>query len=161
VEKRFEEYAETTADRFGVIANFEVLEHLFSPHDFLRAVWRRLEPGGLVVLTCPNGEGFDIQALGAVSESVDHEHLNYLSPSSLRHLLTNGGFDVVEVTTPGRLDAELVRNKVQAGEFDLSGQPFLRRVLLDEWERLGDAFQAFLIEHGLSSNMWAVASKVT
>ena len=38
-------------------------------------------------------------------------------------------------------------------------QPFLKKVLLDDWEQLGVAFQEFLIQQGLSSNMWIVARK--
>jgi len=52
-----------------------------------------------------------------------------------------------------------VRNKVLAGEHDISAQPFLKRVLINEWERLGQPFQDFLAQQGLSSNMWLVARK--
>ena len=45
------------------------------------------------------------------------------------------------------------------GDFELSGQCFLRRLLLDDWERLGGPFQEFLAEHGLSSHMWLMARK--
>ena len=44
-------------------------------------------------------------------------------------------------------------------EIDLAGEPFLRRVLLDEWDRLGWAFQQFLAANGLSSHMWLVARR--
>jgi 2-polyprenyl-3-methyl-5-hydroxy-6-metoxy-1,4-benzoquinol methylase len=73
-----------------------VIEHLFSPREFLQAVRNLLVPGGMVVLTCPNGRGFDIQTLGPVSESVDHEHLNYFSPQSLTQLLVSCGFEVID-----------------------------------------------------------------
>ena len=66
---------------------------------------------------------------------------------------------MIEVTTPGRLDVELVRKAALAGDFDLSGQSFLRRVLSDEWESFGGPFQEFLAEHGLSSHMWLTARK--
>jgi 2-polyprenyl-3-methyl-5-hydroxy-6-metoxy-1,4-benzoquinol methylase len=156
----FESFAaQKPADRFSVVANFEVLEHLFSPREFLRDVFSILADGGLLFLTCPNGQGFDIQVLGTVSDSVDHEHLNYFSPESLSRLLVETGFEVVLSRTPGRLDAELVRKKVLAGEFDLSGQPFLQRVLIDEWELHGAAFQQFLAAQGLSSNLMLVAQK--
>lgn len=161
IEQPFEAYAASTGtDHFTVIANFEVLEHLFSPRAFLRTVHRMLGPGGLLVLTCPNGQGFDIQVLGTVSESIDHEHLNYFSPRSLARLLVDCGFQVLDARTPGRLDAELVRKKALAGDFDLSTQPFLRRVLLEEWDRLGSAFQDFLVQNRLSSNMWLAARKL-
>ena len=53
----------------------------------------------------------------------------------------------------------LVRNKILAGEFDISTQPFLEKVLVDNWEQLGQSFQEFLVQHGLSSNMWMAARK--
>jgi 2-polyprenyl-3-methyl-5-hydroxy-6-metoxy-1,4-benzoquinol methylase len=151
--------AQNRGDRFSVVANFEVIEHLFSPREFLREVFSILADGGLLFLTCPNGQGFDIQLLATVSESVDHEHLNYFSPQSLSRLLVESGFEVVLARTPGRLDAELVRKKVLTGEFDLAGQPFLQRVLIDEWELHGAAFQQFIAAQGLSSNMMLVAQK--
>ena len=145
---------------FDVVASFEVIEHLFAPADFIGHMANLLKPGGLLVLTCPNGQGFDIQTLGAASNTVDHEHLNYFNPDSLAGLLTRCGLEVLESFTPGRLDAELVRNKALAGEHDISAQPFLKRVLIDEWERLGQPFQDFLAQQGLSSNMWLVARKL-
>jgi len=62
--------------------------------------------------------------------------------------------------TPGRLDAELVRKAVLRGEKDLSGEPFLQQVLIDEWDRLGEPFQEFLVASELSSNQWLVARRV-
>lgn len=145
--------------RFDVVASFEVIEHLFAPADFVRHVLRLLKPGGLLVLACPNGKGFDVETLGTVSNTVDHEHLNYFNPTSLSRMLAGCGMDVLESLTPGRLDAELVRNKVLEGEFDLSGQPFLQKVLIDEWDQWGDGFQEYLVRAGLSSSLWMVARK--
>lgn len=145
---------------FDVVASFEVIEHLFAPIDFVGHMTRLLKPGGLLMLTCPNGQGFDIETLGAASNTVDHEHLNYFNPGSLSRLLNKCGLDVLESFTPGKLDAELVRNKIIAGEFDVSAQPFLKKVLIDDWEQLGHPFQEFLVQHGLSSSMWVVARKI-
>ena len=151
------QFAET--DLFNVISSFEVIEHLFSPDNFIRHIYPLLSPGGLLVLTCPNGLGFDLQTLGSRSTTVDHEHLNYFNPESLSLLLSACGFKVVESFTPGKLDAELVRNKIFTGEFDVLQQPFLKRVLVDEWERLGAPFQKFQAQQRLSSHMWTVAEK--
>lgn len=145
--------------QFDVVANFEVIEHLFDPHEFVSHMSRLLLPGGLMMLTCPNGQGFDIETLGTASTTVDHEHLNYFNPSSLAALLARSGLEVVESFTPGKLDAELVRNKVLEGEFSLAGQPFLQKVLIDEWDRHGQAFQDYLVASGMSSNLWVVARK--
>ncbi|MGE0873752.1 MAG: class I SAM-dependent methyltransferase [Burkholderiales bacterium] len=143
--------------RFDVIASFEVIEHLFAPGTFVDDAARLLAPKGLLILTCPNGRGFDIETLGPLSSAVDHEHLNYFNPGSLGLLLGEHGLEVLECFTPGRLDAELVRNQAIAGAIDLSAQAFLRRVLIDDWDEIGEAFQDFLVQQGLSSNMWIVA----
>lgn len=144
---------------FDVVASFEVIEHLFAPKDFIRHMTRLLKPGGIMMLACPNGQGFDIETLGTASNTVDHEHLNYFNPESLSGLLVHCGLEVLESFTPGKLDADLVRNKILTGEFDVSKQPFLKKILVDEWEQLGGAFQEFLVQQGLSSNMWVVARK--
>ena len=140
-----------------VVTSFEVIEHLFSPREFVERCADVLRPGGLLMLTCPNVRGFDVELLGEASATVDAEHLNYFHPGSLGALLERSGFTVVEAQTPGRLDAELVRKKALAGEVSLD--PFLQRVLVDEWERVGDAFQDFLVANGLSSNMWVVGRR--
>jgi hypothetical protein len=111
------------------------------------------------VLSCPNGEGFDIATLGARALAVDAEHVNLFNPASLERLVASSGFDVLEVTTPGRLDAEFVRDAALRGEIDLTRDGFLKRVLLDEWDRLGWPFQQFLAAHGLSSHMWLAARR--
>lgn len=145
--------------QIDVVASFEVVEHLFAPRDFLAACFGLLAPGGLLVLTCPNVRGFDVAVLGPASDTVDVEHLNYFHPASLRRLIASCGFEPLEVLTPGELDAELVRKKALAGAINLRAQPFLAGVLLDEWERVGAAFQRFLADNGLSSHMWAIARK--
>ena len=66
---------------------------------------------------------------------------------------------MLEVQTPGKLDAELVRKKVLAGEFELGGQRFLKQILIDKWQHVGEAFQEFLANSRLSSHMWIVARK--
>jgi len=143
----------------NVIASFEVIEHLFSPRDLLHSCAAVLSPNGLLIVTCPNIRGFDMAVLQAVSDTVDVEHLNYFHPDSLSLLFAECGFEVLETLTPGKLDAELVRKKVLAGDMNLSAQPFLQQILMDEWERVGGAFQQFLADNHLSSHMWLVARK--
>jgi 2-polyprenyl-3-methyl-5-hydroxy-6-metoxy-1,4-benzoquinol methylase len=159
MEQPVEQIKLEAADLFDVIASFEVIEHLFAPIDFVGHMTRLLKPGGLLILTCPNGQGFDIETLGVVSNTVDHEHLNYFNPGSLAKLLTNCSLEVLESFTPGKMDADLVRNRILAGDFDVSKQPFLKRVLVDDREHLLEPFQDFLVQQGLSSNMWMVARK--
>lgn len=156
IEKRVEDAARDV-DNADVVVSFEVIEHLFEPRVFIEHCGRLIPSGGLLVLTCPNGLGFDVAVLGAGSLAVDAEHVNLFNPASLAGLVERCGFNVLEVTTPGRLDAELVRDAALKGQAQLD--PFLQRVLLEEWETLGWPFQQFLAAHALSSHMWLVARK--
>jgi 2-polyprenyl-3-methyl-5-hydroxy-6-metoxy-1,4-benzoquinol methylase len=155
--QRIEEIGDEIAA--DVVVSFEVIEHLFEPRRFVAGCAARLAPGGLLVLSCPNGQGFDVATLGAASLAADVEHVNLFNPASLSRLVEAHGFEVLEVETPGRLDAEFVRTAAQKGEIDLDGQPFLKRVLLDEWDRFGWPFQQFLAANGLSSHMWLAARR--
>lgn len=141
----------------SVVTAFEVIEHLFDPRVLVERCASLLEPGGLLVLTCPNVQGFDVLTLRERSSAVDHEHLNYFNPESLAALAARCGLDVVETSTPGRLDAELVHDAAVSGHVELTG--FLRLVLLDRWDELADPFQRFLAEHRLSSHLWVVAQR--
>jgi 2-polyprenyl-3-methyl-5-hydroxy-6-metoxy-1,4-benzoquinol methylase len=148
-----------SGERIDVIASFEVIEHLFSPRDFVRQCADLLDAGGVLMVSCPNGKGFDIRMLGEKSSAVDVEHINLFNPESLTRLLDNSGFEVIDCRTPGRLDAELVRNAMLAGELDPTAHSFLRHILLDAWEETGPAFQDFLAENRLSSHMLVAARK--
>lgn len=145
--------------RADVIAAFEVIEHLFDPRVFLTGCRDRLAPGGLLVLSCPNWQGFDMETLGPLSDNVDAEHINLFNPESLSHLVESCGLETLEVATPGQLDAEIVRNKILDGSFDVSDKPWLRSLLIDRWEECGADFQRFLSEHTLSSHLWLAARR--
>jgi len=143
----------------NVVVCFEVIEHIFSPSQFLSACHNILNDNGIIIITCPNVKGFDMQTLGIVSDTIDHEHLNYFHLDSLNLLLKKVGFEVIENQTPGVLDADLVRNKILEKKFKLQ-DPFLQIILLDQWDKMGTNFQKFLQENLLSSNMWVVAKKL-
>lgn len=156
IERRIEEIGDEIG-AVDILVSFEVIEHLFAPRLFLAQCARLVRPGGLIVVSCPNGQGFDIAQLGAAALAVDAEHVNLFNPASLARIVAAHGFAVLEVTTPGRLDAEFVREAALKGEITLD--PFLRRVLVEEWDRLGWPFQQFLAANGLSSHMWLAARR--
>jgi 2-polyprenyl-3-methyl-5-hydroxy-6-metoxy-1,4-benzoquinol methylase len=151
---------EARLEGVSLVTAFELVEHLHRPIDFVRACHRALPPGGLLILTTPNIQGFDLATLGPLSDNIaGPAHLNYFHGASITRLLGRVGFTVLEVLTPGELDAEIVRKQALAGHLDLSSQPFLHKVLLEAWDDLGRPFQAFLADHGLSSHMWVVARR--
>jgi len=157
IESPIESVTETAVA--DVVTAYEVIEHVFDPAGFVDQCRRLVRPGGLVVLSCPNVRGFGIAELGTASGSFDHEHLNYFHPDSLAALVRARGLDVVETLTPGRLDADLVRQAAARGEVDLTTRPLLAEVLEHRWEELGEPFQDFLAGHGLSSHLWLVARR--
>jgi SAM-dependent methyltransferase len=158
INKRIEDISDEILNADVAVA-FETIEHIFEPRLFVQQCARLLRKGGLLVLSCPNGQGFDITVLKEMSLAVDAEHVNLFNPYSLGLLVESCGFEVLEVSTPGRLDAEFVRMAVLDGKFDVSDNPFLKMVLVDEWDRLGWNFQQFLAANGLSSHMWLAARK--
>ena len=143
-----------------VITSFELIEHLFDPKLFLKKCSEILKKDGMLILTTPNIKGFDLDLLGRLSDNiVAPNHINYFNIQSLTLLLNACGFEVLEVTTPGSLDAEMVRNSVLSGELDITDNKFLKHVLLDNWGELGESFQKFISMNLLSSHMQIVAKK--
>ena len=158
VEKRIEDIT-NEIEGADVAVAFEVIEHLFEPRRFLEQAAEILRPGGLLVVSCPNGQGFDISVLREASLAIDPEHVNLFNPQSLSLLIESCDYEVLEATTPGRLDTEFVHVAIEEGLLDVSERPFLKRVLSDQWEQLGWPFQQFLAENGLSSHLWLAARK--
>ena len=143
-----------------MIANFEVIEHLFAPDKFLAWLYATLRPGGWLLLTCPNVAGFETRVLGCDSDTVDHQHLNLFTPESLAMLARRVGFDSVKLCTPGRLDVDIVRTARRKGNVPAAALgPYLTDLMDSDDEEGGNRFQDFLAEAGLSSNMRMTARR--
>lgn len=153
------EKATFAPESVDVLCSFEVIEHLFNPGAFIEQCSRFIKPGGLVILSNPNGKGFDVFVSPQHSGTVDVEHLNYFNPASMELLFNRYGFDVINVETPGKLDADIVRNMFLQGNLKKQDNPFLHQILVENWDACGDSFQAFLANNKLSSHMWTVARK--
>jgi 2-polyprenyl-3-methyl-5-hydroxy-6-metoxy-1,4-benzoquinol methylase len=146
-------------DKFQIITNFEVIEHLFSPKNFLRNIREFLAPRGLVIFTCPNGQGFDIEFLGKKSNTIDHEHLNYFNTNSIKILLKKSGYRVLEVLTPGKLDINIIEGYVRNKEIVIKDK-FYQKIFNKKNIKLKNNFQDFISSNNLSSSMFVVAQKL-
>jgi len=144
-----------TKKKYDLIVNFEVLEHLHSPKFFLKSIKKYLKNNGIIFLTCPNGMGFDIQKLKEKSDSINHEHLNYFNPKSIKILFEKNGYTIINVSTPGQLDANIVKNKIVQKKYKIKKNDFFKKIYNDD--ELVANFQEFLVQNGLSSNMLVVA----
>ena len=141
-----------------VVTCFELIEHTFDPRAFLDACHRRLRPGGLFVCTTPNWSGFDVALLRERSDNVTGpNHLQLFTPDSLGRALQRAGFREIEMSTPGRLDVDILRNKMLAGIFRPSELPFFGQLICEGSKELRRELQAWLGRHRLSSSLMAVA----
>ncbi len=86
---------------FDVITSFDVLEHVYSPRDYSTKVLQWLKPGGIFYMMSPNIASWEAQVFGSHWFGLElPRHLSHFSPQSLRHLLTDVGFEEVLVKTP-------------------------------------------------------------
>lgn len=142
------------------VANFEVIEHLFDPAAFLTWCYSLLIPGGTLMLTCPNIAGFETLLLERESNTVDHEHLNLFTPQSLAALSKRCGFENVQITTPGRLDVELVQIALSEGVIDKAALgPVISRLIDHRDPALMERLQNLVSDAGLSSHMLLLADR--
>lgn len=147
------------AKDLAAVSAFEKIEHQFSPYDYLQRLRDMLAPGGILFLTTRTIDGFDLQVLWDKTPYIFvPEHLNLLSIEGLGRLVERAGFEVVELSTPGQLDLQLV---LHASQQDPSIRlPRFVEYLLHQRDSLAHAdFQAFLQKHRLSSHVRVAARK--
>lgn len=105
------EEASEWSNRFDLVVSFEVIEHVFSPQNFITSLSNLTKPEGFSLITGLGYEGFDILTLqkGSNSVSAPH-HLNFHSIEGFKKLFLRSGFSDVDVWTPGNLDIDIVLN---------------------------------------------------
>ncbi len=135
--------------------SFELFEHLHDPSTFLRQLNGLMASGDLFIFTTLSGSGVDIQALWEDSKSVTPpHHLNFLNPHSVALLLARLGFEHLAVTTPGKLDIDILVNN-QAAIKDRFWQTFAATATDAEKA----AWQEMIASSGWSSHMMVVCRK--
>jgi SAM-dependent methyltransferase len=141
-----------------IVTSFEVIEHVHDPLAFVRAVARLAKPGGQILVTGLNGDGFDVQVLWGEAKAVSPpHHLNFLSVQGLESLFQRAGLDGIEIETPGELDVEIVRKGLADG-LAPDAPRFLHLLLERRNGEVGERFQEFLREAKLSSHTWIWAT---
>lgn len=137
---------------------FESLDRAWDPAQLLRTVAGMLAPGGLLFVTALVSSGFDLAVLGARNQYLyPPDRANCFSRTGLERVITQAGFSLIEVSTPGVLDVEVLRAHLRQDPA-LAVSPFERRLAEAGPETQG-AFQAFLQQQGLSSFARALARR--
>jgi 2-polyprenyl-3-methyl-5-hydroxy-6-metoxy-1,4-benzoquinol methylase len=142
-----------------VVVAYEVVEHMVDPGRFVRNVFRLLRPGGLLVLTAPNCDGLETLVLQEHSPAVDVEHLTLFNPRSLSLLLESAGFEVVQASTPGLLDIDIVANRLAQSDELTAANPFFDYVANHAPDSARRALQELVTSQGLSSNLQVVGRR--
>jgi len=135
--------------------SFELFEHLHDPSLFLKNLNSLMAPGDLFIFTTLSGSGVDIQVLWDDSKSVTPpHHLNFLNPWSIELLLGRLGFEGIEVTTPGRLDIDILANNHTAIK-----DRFWRTFIAAASDSEKEDWQKLIAASGWSSHMMVVCCK--
>ena len=136
----------------------ESLDRVDDPRGLLKGASRRLAGGGLLFVTALVASGFDLQVLGLKSRYLyPPDRTNCFSLKGLQRLIESEGFRMLEVSTPGVLDVEIVQAHIQADP-SVSLSRFERQIAESDAETRAE-FQSFLQRRALSSFARVVARK--
>lgn len=87
----------SVSNPINVITALHVIEHLLDPKSFLQTIFNRLEPGGILLIGTPNIESYLAKKDGLSWKYIAYEHLFYFSPKVLSELLSETGFEIIEI----------------------------------------------------------------
>lgn len=153
-------FEDVTVEDFGnhnvvCAVSFELIEHLHSPELFIQKCSEIIPKNGLLILTTLTWDGFDLKVLADKSDSIHPpHHINFFTKKSIKILLENYGFSICEITTPGKLDVDIVSKKSSAIK-----DSFVSELISCDNE-IKEMFQKFLQDARLSSHMMVVAKKI-
>jgi SAM-dependent methyltransferase len=86
------------APLLDLVVMFHVLEHLADPLAQLRAIARRVKPGGTLILGIPNIASWQARVVGSRWMHLDvPRHLCHFSPDAIERALRGSGFRVARV----------------------------------------------------------------
>lgn len=97
-------------EKFDIALSVEVIEHVYSPREYMQRLYDYLKPGGVVFLTTPfNGywKNLAIALLGQFDKHYtalwDHGHIKFWSRSTLTKLVQEANFQIVDYGCLGRV----------------------------------------------------------
>jgi len=147
---------EELKDEPKVFVSFELFEHLHDPKNFLRSLYNLMRVGDIFIFTTLSGTGVDIKALWENSKSIaPPHHLNFFNPFSIQILLKKLDYEVLEVSTPGKLDIDILMNNQQ-----LIKDQFWKVFIKYSTDEIRENWQSLISESGWSSHMMVCCQKI-
>lgn len=127
---------------------FELIEHTFSPKNFISKLYNSLKSNGTLILSFADPDGFELKTLGKKStQFLPPLHLNFMTIAGCAILLKKIGFKEIQIISMGKLDTDIVQKKlVKSNNF------------VYNFTKIKYA-QQILNKYNISSHKWLVAKK--
>ena len=158
IEKAVEEIGKNEL-QVSIATSFEVFEHLFNPEEFINSIKQIIKPDGIILFTTLTISGLDLLVLGKDSKSISPpHHINFFSIEGLKILMARCGLEIVEITTPGKLDVDIIMNMINDNP-SVEIPDFIKYIYKYRADDLYENFQTFLQQNNLSSHVCVIARK--
>ena len=94
-----------------VFTCFELIEHLHNPSKFIKNLSKLMSKKDLFIFTTLSSSGVDILALWENSRAIFPPfHINFFNPKSIDIFLKKNKFQILSISTPGKLDIDILEN---------------------------------------------------
>ncbi len=110
-----EEFTKVNRNKYDIVLNFELIEHLLDPYEFMIQIYNNLlNDNSYMFFTVPNYNSLDNKGLGYNSfRLLAHSifppmHINSFSNENILHFAIRSGFNIVEIKSQGKLDVDLL-----------------------------------------------------
>ena len=149
-------YKNFTNKKYSVVTGFEIMDRLYNPREILGQIRDNMEDGGLLFISTMSSSGLDFQYLKEKSKNlVPPMHMNIFSTEGIVKLFEDLNFEIIELSTPGMLDLNILENNIDNIELP----KFIKDIILNRDSLVKEAFQEFLQRGRLSSYLRLLARK--
>ena len=153
------EFSQLNKLSVGLATMFEVIERVSEPDVLIGKVIKNLTENALLFLTTSSIDGFEHQVLWDKSNHIfPPDHMNLFSIHGLINILERNSLKILELSTPGNLDVDIVSSRF-AEDNGILVHRFIEKILHGD-DKVKLAFQRFLQENRLSSHVRIVCQAV-
>ena len=145
-------------EQADIVFYFDQMQQEQNPVNKLKELFSMLKHKGMLVIGTRAGSGFDVLTLKEHNIKIyPYEHIVLPSVQGLVGMLEDAGYKVLEVTTPGVMDVQYVRE----GQKWLDNSNAFVKNLVQADESVLKEFQRFLQKSCMSSYVRVIAMKET
>lgn len=154
-----EEYLDTTVEKFDIIWHSELVEHLIDPYDVFQKMHYAMNSGGYMIFTTPNDASIEMKNISynvprvLACNILPPMHLNAFSTQNVALFVIRAGFNVVDISTPGKFDVEIFELERE----HIDNEALLKIETLTENQK--EMIQDLIVMAGGSSHMQCVVMK--